>query len=598
MDGGHRENGRKEGVEWTDETCVQAGFLVSRKTSGLLIGKGGANVKKLKAESQLRHINFDKNTLPGPGELQLMVMMGTPTQIQFACEKACDMIVTELESKGDDSSGKVELRVLVQEDQVSMVIGKGGKKIKADQSSTRTKMSFSDQGMYGEAILTIKGKPDGVSKALEKVMLGLPVEAWQPGGDRPLFRAAYGKGLPGPQERRGPPPRGFDDYGPPRGGPYDDYGPPPRGGRGHYDDYGPPPRGYDDYGPPRGYDERGPAKRHKTFGVPVSDSGLMDDTIVRAGFVVSKIYAGHLIGKRGNTVKRVTQESGCSNISFGDGCVTGTELHLIVLRGNVEGINSAMVRICDLMQHYAKSRKAEGHAVSTLPDGVAELRMLVPDGQVAKLIGKKGAMIKSIEASTRCKLKFGRDEKADKIDGDWLCTMTGNPTAIGDAIRTVLGLLDLDSFTVERTAFTGVGMGKEEELWSTRGKGPQKGPGGPGPRGPGPMGGGPPPMGRGPPRDYYDAPPPRDYYADYDYYPPPAREAYGAPPPQEAYAAPPPAAAAAPDYREMDAMVATQRKLELALETHKQRMGSRLPARGAQMAPAPFGAGAKRPREW
>jgi hypothetical protein len=277
--------------------------------------------------------------------------------------------------------------------------------------------------------------------------------------------------------------------------------------------------------------------------------------------LVSKTYAGLLIGKGGVTVKRLTKESGCRNINFGDGCLPGTELQLMVMRGYADRITDGVTRMCEMIAKFALRMKDKGEPVSKLQDGHVELKMCFQDEVVPKIIGKKGAQIKMLQSASYSKMRFA----GDKMDGEQFLTIRGTPIAVADAVNMTLRCLEPESFLGERPGFKTAGMDKEEKSV------------------PAPMS----PSSRPAPayasrRASYDA---FDSYPDYDAagrmdydYPPASRYADSYDAPRESYGArrTPAAAAAPPADRGMDVIMAKQQELERAMAANKALMASRM----------------------
>jgi len=410
---------KPEAMEWTDKTMVQVGFVVSRKLAGLLIGKKGATVKKLKSASKCRHINFGEGSIMPDSDAQLMMIKGNTATIASAVEQASQMIVEfQAEKKlagnpiNDLADGQVECNMLIVDEQVPMVIGRKGSKIKQMQSDHGTKMRFSDQRIGGEQILTIVGTPEQVAACVPSVIRGLPVESWR--SDRPLFDAAYGKGQMRPYDP-------YDDYG--RGDPRD-Y--PPRGDFGRFGP--PPPRfgGYDDFGPPRQPPFRGPP--------PGEGEPWTDSTVVSVGFVVPQVYAGLLIGKKGATVKRLTKESGCLKINFGEGTIPGTDMQLMIMKGTTGRIALGVTKVGELMAAFAQSKQQQNVQVTSLPNGVVEMNLLICDTHVAMVIGKKGSKIKSMQNETDTQMKFTEQ----RVAGEQYLNITGLPENVGRCVDLVV----------------------------------------------------------------------------------------------------------------------------------------------------------------
>ncbi|KAF7281532.1 P-element somatic inhibitor isoform X2 [Rhynchophorus ferrugineus] len=261
---------------------------------GLIIGKGGETIKQLQEKSGAKMVVIQD----GPGqELEKpLVISGDPQKIEYARQLVCELIA-EKEMKnfnnrgpgggpngprgrGDSRSGgdnysdygsanDGDFEILVPKAAVGVVIGKGGDMIKMIQADTGCRVQFQqarDEGP-GDRRCFLNGTPKQVDHARQRIEELIDSVMQRDGHD------SMGAGGPGGRGGRGGSRGG-------RGG----------GRGGHFGDRN---GGGGDFGGPTSWNDRGgPGPQQEvSFTVPSNKCGL-------------------IIGRGGETIKQINQQSG------------------------------------------------------------------------------------------------------------------------------------------------------------------------------------------------------------------------------------------------------------------------------------------------
>lgn len=143
-------------------------LLINSKTSGAIIGKAGANIKRL------REAYKASVTIPdcqGPERvLTVTAELGT------ALEVLLDILPRTLENANnpapDVSLADVEARLMIHQSQAGCVIGKAGSKIKELREATGTsiKVFSSPCPMSTERVVQISGKAEAVVDTIQRII--------------------------------------------------------------------------------------------------------------------------------------------------------------------------------------------------------------------------------------------------------------------------------------------------------------------------------------------------------------------------------------------------------------------------------------------
>ncbi|KAL1513594.1 hypothetical protein ABEB36_002988 [Hypothenemus hampei] len=259
---------------------------------GLIIGKGGETIKQLQEKSGAKMVVIQD----GPGqELEKpLVISGDPQKVEYAKSLVYELIA-EKEMKnfnnrggargprndrgnsggGYDDFGGGDFEVLVPKAAVGVVIGKGGDMIKKIQNETGCRVQFQqarDEGP-GDRRCFLSGNPKQIDQARQKIEELIDSVLQRDGG------GYDGNGMGGGAGYGGRGGRGAGRTG--RSGHYNNRGNDRNGGGGG--DYG---------GNQGGWNDRGaPASQEVQFVVPANKCGV-------------------IIGKGGETIKQINQQSG------------------------------------------------------------------------------------------------------------------------------------------------------------------------------------------------------------------------------------------------------------------------------------------------
>lgn len=262
-----------------------------------------------------------------------------------------------------------------------------------------------------------------------------------------------------------------------------------------------------------------------------------DASQVELRFAVPAPFVRKIIGKKGETIKKVSKDSG-ARAMFGErlpeSWTLGNDLQHLSVKGTMDQVQAAVGLIVAEMIAFEKengkvdefSRAAEGHV---------SLTMLIPLEKIPMVIGQRGARIKEIERLSKTVV----DVQEDQVYSEKYVSFTGEKDEVANAVAIAAKGLPVDTWEPSRPCVTpktrengrgGKGGGKG---------GPPRGGGRYDDRGPHPRFRGPPPrdyddrFGRGPPRgpprydDFDRGPPLKRPRPDYERGPPPPRGGYG-----------------------------------------------------------------------
>ncbi|CAM9941387.1 unnamed protein product [Bubo scandiacus] len=137
---------------------------------------------------------------------------------------------------------------------------------------------------------------------------------------------------------------------------------------------------------------------------------------------------GSIIGKKGESVKKMREESGARiNISEGN-CPE----RIITLAGPTNAIFKAFAMIIDKLEEDISSSMTNSTAASRLP---VTLRLVVPASQCGSLIGKGGCKIKEIRESTGAQVQVAGDMLPNSTER--AITIAGIPQSIIECVKQI-----------------------------------------------------------------------------------------------------------------------------------------------------------------
>jgi len=172
---------RREGDVLT-EGEVQIKLAVNNIEAGTLIGKGGANIKEIRASGCYALIG----ELPSGGTERVATFTGAPETVQAAL--SC--VVEKLEGTTPTAENESRVfRVLVPNEQIGSLIGKGGVKAKSIREASGSSMTISNSSEATEyspdRVVTLSGQPLQILAALHSITQQLashPIEDRGAGG--------------------------------------------------------------------------------------------------------------------------------------------------------------------------------------------------------------------------------------------------------------------------------------------------------------------------------------------------------------------------------------------------------------------------------
>ncbi|KAF1391888.1 hypothetical protein PFLUV_G00046740 [Perca fluviatilis] len=162
----------------------------------------------------------------------------------------------------------------------------------------------------------------------------------------------------------------------------------------------------------------------------------MDSGVIEGGLNVTLTIrllmhgkeVGSIIGKKGESVKKMREESGARiNISEGN-CPE----RIITLAGPTTAIFKAFSMIIEKLEEDISSSMTNSTATSKPP---VTLRIVVPASQCGSLIGKGGCKIKEIRESTGAQVQVAGDMLPNSTER--AITIAGTPQSIIECVKQI-----------------------------------------------------------------------------------------------------------------------------------------------------------------
>nr|XP_015199616.1 PREDICTED: poly(rC)-binding protein 2 isoform X3 [Lepisosteus oculatus] len=163
---------------------------------------------------------------------------------------------------------------------------------------------------------------------------------------------------------------------------------------------------------------------------------MMDSGVIEGGLNVTLTIrllmhgkeVGSIIGKKGESVKKMREESGARiNISEGN-CPE----RIITLAGPTTAIFKAFSMIIEKLEEDISSAMTNSTATSKPP---VTLRIVVPASQCGSLIGKGGCKIKEIRESTGAQVQVAGDMLPNSTER--AITIAGTPQSIIECVKQI-----------------------------------------------------------------------------------------------------------------------------------------------------------------
>ncbi|KAF5921588.1 hypothetical protein HPG69_009157, partial [Diceros bicornis minor] len=158
----------------------------------------------------------------------------------------------------------------------------------------------------------------------------------------------------------------------------------------------------------------------------VSEGGLNVTLTIR--LLMHGKEVGSIIGKKGETVKKMREESGARiNISEGN-CPE----RIVTITGPTDAIFKAFAMIAYKFEEDIINSMSNSPATSKPP---VTLRLVVPASQCGSLIGKGGSKIKEIRESTGAQVQVAGDMLPNSTER--AVTISGTPDAIIQCVKQI-----------------------------------------------------------------------------------------------------------------------------------------------------------------
>ncbi|ORY77672.1 hypothetical protein BCR37DRAFT_118736 [Protomyces lactucae-debilis] len=196
--GGRGGGGGGGGVGYEEDSKVTEDLMVDQGYVGLIIGKGGENLKRVEQTSGCK-VQFQPESATKPGE-RLAFLIGSPHQILSARRMIDDIVDENIAVKGALPGARHQIRppkppsggqydnsrllaeeatsperlvqMLVPDKTVGLIIGRGGENIKDLQAKSRAKINIvpESQSVNGHRPINLLGEPEATAKAKQLIL--------------------------------------------------------------------------------------------------------------------------------------------------------------------------------------------------------------------------------------------------------------------------------------------------------------------------------------------------------------------------------------------------------------------------------------------
>jgi predicted RNA-binding protein YlqC (UPF0109 family) len=169
-----------------DSKVVEMRFLVASTQVGSIIGKAGANVKKVREESDCT-VSILPNDNRAATE-RIMLLKGTPPQIAHASQLLADLLISGARERAHMGNGQNDpsttvLRLLVHRAAIGAVIGKAGVVIRETQEITHARIQIANEALPGstEKTVSVTGTAEAIHDAMIRMVRQLAANPLKPG---------------------------------------------------------------------------------------------------------------------------------------------------------------------------------------------------------------------------------------------------------------------------------------------------------------------------------------------------------------------------------------------------------------------------------
>jgi polyribonucleotide nucleotidyltransferase len=370
-----------------EDAVIEIRVLITNYEAGVVIGKGGANVKAIREKSSA-FISILKSE--GDAKDRVMTVKGTVEHIAQAVFHILSLLLEDKQKK-DQEAGSTEpkdetyvLKLLVHKFLAGCIIGKAGTIIKQITADTGARIQVSNEPLPGSAekSVTLTGTPTATHQAILRVLVQIRENPMRPGSGGALFvpgRPVYGQGAP--------------------------YGYPPPPGEGLRDEY------LGAFNPP--YPPPGPSGPEQTQKI-----------------AIPTICAGSVIGKGGTIIADIKAQSGCQ-IRIADPEQTSPNERVVTVTGTPAGIQTAVYLIRQRVeQPYGPP--PGGFAGDSAGVGDSSQKIAIPTVCAGAVIGKGGTIINDIKGQSGCQIRIADPDPS--TPNERVVTVTGSPQGIQTAV--------------------------------------------------------------------------------------------------------------------------------------------------------------------
>lgn len=142
--------------------------------------------------------------------------------------------------------------------------------------------------------------------------------------------------------------------------------------------------------------------------------GPIDDNKYMLKMLIPSTAAGSIIGKGGQTIAQLQRDTGTNvKLSKANDFYPGTQERVALLTGPVESLNNVAVFILDKIKESPQLGVKAGAETITSPERARQVKIVVPNSTAGLIIGKGGAMIKSIMEQSGSRVQIS--QKSDGI---------------------------------------------------------------------------------------------------------------------------------------------------------------------------------------
>lgn len=300
------EQGMKKARTEEGSELQEIRVLIDNYEASVIIGKAGANVKKIRQDSSA-FVSILKTE--GSSKERVMQIKGTVEFNAHALRLIAALLIDNDNERKADPENVLDqwtFKLLVHKSLAGAIIGKGGEIIRTMQSESGARVSLSTEPVAAstEKTVTVTGSVENLHDVCTRILTQVRDNPVRPGTTSILY-------VPGQQ---------MSTFGAP---PQSPYGMPPQS------PYGMPPQS--PYGMPQQMGNPGLSKTEK--------------------IVIPTVCAGTVIGKGGSIIREIKMQSG-TNISVAAPEPTAPNDRVVSITGPAQGIQTAIFLIRQRVESY------------------------------------------------------------------------------------------------------------------------------------------------------------------------------------------------------------------------------------------------------